>query len=185
MSQTINPTPTNASTNTASTNTASATTAAATTASATTASATTASTTTASYSSSFSSTTSTSYSPIFAASATLSQTPDTSYDLITSSPYSTVYSYSPYPSPSAYRQNSRSPSVIIPVVNNDDTVTFSKIYFIYVGVPVGLLLLCLFAYILDIRKKIKGLKKMNALSSVQTANVARVPLNKIPPFSAV
>jgi hypothetical protein len=78
-----------------------------------------------------------------------------------------------------------SPSVIIPVITNDDTVTFSKIYFIYVGVPVGLLLLCLLGYILDIRKKNKGLKKMNALSSFQTTNVARVPLNKIPPFAGV
>jgi hypothetical protein len=45
--------------------------------------------------------------------------------------------------------------------------------------------MCLVGYILDIRKKNKSLKKINALSSVQTANVARIPLNKIPPFSAV
>lgn len=142
------------------------------------------STNTASVSPSFSTTTSITYSPI-ATFASLSLTPSASYDLITNSPYPSLYTYSPYPSPSSYRSSTFSPSVIIPVVTNDDTVTFSKIYFVYVGVPVGLLLLCLLGYILDIRKKNKSLKKINALSSIQTANVARVPLNKIPPFASV
>jgi len=106
------------------------------------------------------------------------------------SPYPSV-SYSPQtsiiasPTSSFYRPVSASPSLIAPTITNDDNVTFSKFYFLYVGIPAGMLMFCLIGYILDMRQKNAKLKRMSALSSVQTVNVARVPLNKIPPFSAV
>jgi hypothetical protein len=130
----------------------------------------------------------TSTSHVFAASTTLTQLPSVSYNLIPSgsaSPNSYSYTNSPYSSPSVYRPISSSPSIVFPVITNDDNVTFSKMYFIYVGVPVGLLLLCLFGYIMEIRQKNKNLKRLREISSVQTTNVARVPLNRIPPFSGV
>jgi hypothetical protein len=122
----------------------------------------------------------------YAASVTVSQTSFDSYSLYTTSA-------SPYPSPyvssTSYRTitGSSSPILLVPVGNIDDNnVTFPRNYFLYIGIPVGLLILCLIGYILDIKQKNRVLKRMNFVSPVQTVNNnSRLPLNKIPPFSSV
>jgi len=65
----------------------------------------------------------------------------------------------------------------------EDNITFPKLYFLYVGLPVGLLLLCFFGYIYDLKTKYVKLKKYVATERAPTLNVARSPLRSIQPFS--